>query len=167
MRIWLACLWLAGCSSGAATDDRAGGNLEAAAIATGVIPDPATAPVEGLYEHVGEAATDKLCLIGAGDRYRLGISVHLGRNVACHAQGRAERKGEALMITLEGKGDCRFAAAFDGEEVRIPGAVPQGCGSYCTGDNSISGVALGKSSAEPADALAARDNDGAPLCTDG
>ena len=165
MRPLIACLLLTACSSGAAVEDQGAGNLEAAAIASGVIPDPATAPVEGLYEHVGEAATDKLCLIGAGDRYKVGISVHLGRNVACHAQGSAERDGEALTITLNGKGDCRFAAAFDGEEVRIPGTIPQGCSSYCTGDNSISGVALGKSSGERADALAARDGEGNPLCT--
>lgn len=167
MRAPFALLLLAGCSSGEAVDDQGAGNLEAAAIASGVIPDPATAPVEGLYEHVGEAATDKLCLMGEGDRFRLGISVHLGRNVACHAQGTAERTGEALAITLEGQGDCSFLAAFDGEEVRIPGAVPKGCASYCTGDNSISGVALGKSSGERADALAARDAEGAPLCNAG
>ena len=160
--LWL-CLALAACAPSGGSN-QAGSDLEAAAIATGAIPDPATAPVEGLYEHVGEAATDRLCLIGTGDDYRLGLNVYVGRDSVCTARGSAERKGETLQIALEGKGDCAFSATFDGEQVSIPGAVPRGCASYCLGETSIAGVTLSKSSNARVDALAARDGAGLPLC---
>ena len=165
MRATWACLALAACSPGAG-NNTAGGDLEAAAIATGAIPDPATAPVEGLYEHVGEAATDRLCLVGSGDDYRIGLNVYVGRDSVCTARGSATRKGETLKIELEGKEDCAFTAAFDGEQVSIPGAVPRGCAAYCLGETSIAGVALSKSSSAKADALAARDGTGLALCGD-
>lgn len=170
MRTALAlCMVLAGCSVEKPADNGvvgAAGELEAAAISAGAIPNPDTAPVEGLYERSGDGGPDRICLLReAGETYRIGIDVMFGDETECVARGRAVRKGERVTISLEGRGECRIEARFDGREIALPGSVPDGCAVYCTKRGSLSGFALGQSSSSRADAASVLARDGALLCT--
>ncbi|MBY8820985.1 hypothetical protein [Sphingomonas colocasiae] len=161
-------LLLAGCSAQAPADNGAAGgasDLETAAIAAGAIPDPRTAPIEGLYERSGDGGPDRVCLLrDGGESYRIGIDVMFGDETECLARGNAVRNGERVSITLAGKGECRIEARFDGREIALPGSVPDGCAAYCTRRGSLAGFALGQSSASRADAASVVARDGALLC---
>ncbi|MGV3478909.1 MAG: hypothetical protein ACO1O3_03095 [Sphingobium sp.] len=169
MRTALAlCLLLMGCSAQKPADNAAVGatsDLETAAIAAGAIPDPRTAPIEGLYERSGDGGPDRVCLLrDGGEAYRIGIDVMFGDETECMARGSAVRKGEQVVITLAGKGECRIEARFDGREIALPGSVPDGCAAYCTKRGSLAGFALGQSSALRADAASVVARDGRLLC---
>lgn len=166
------CILLAGCTADApAGNAGAGGpasDLENAAIAAGAIPDPLTAPLEGLYERSGDSGPDRICLLReSGETYRLGLDMLFGDETECLARGRAVRAGERVTIMLENKGGCRIEARFDGREITLPGTVPAGCAAYCTKRGSLAGFALGQSSASRADAASVVARDGALLCGDG
>jgi hypothetical protein len=165
LRIAPICLLLAACSGGGAPVQRQESDLESAAITSGAIPDPAGAPLEGLYERSGDGGPDRLCLLNqSGETYRIGIDVRFGDETQCLARGKAMRRGERVTIDLEGKGACRITARFDGRELSLPGSVPPGCADYCTDRGSLAGFALGQTSASAADAIAARARDGSLLC---
>jgi len=133
--------------------------------AVGAIPDPRTAPIEGLYERSGDGGPDRVCLLrDGGEAYRIGIDVMFGDETECMARGSAVRKGEQVVITLAGKGECRIEARFDGREIALPGSVPDGCAAYCTKRGSLAGFALGQSSALRADAASVVARDGRLLC---
>jgi hypothetical protein len=163
--IFALCLLLAAC---APDNPVAAGNesdLESAAIAAGAIPDPDTAPLEGLYERSGDGGPDRVCMLReSGESYRIGIDVMFGDETECIARGRAARSGERVTIALEGKGECRIDARFDGREIALPGSVPDECAHYCTKRGSLAGFSLGQSSASRADAASVVARDGALLC---
>src|SRR3546814_11770134 len=77
------------------------GDLEAAAIAVGVIPDPASTDPTGLYAR----ATDRICVLPAPRDFTIGIDMDYGDGQHCTASGTARREGELLRVTLAGKGD--------------------------------------------------------------
>lgn len=159
------CLLLAGCSPDMPANNGAESDLENAAIAAGAIPDPGTAPLEGLYERSGDGGPDRVCLLReTGESYRIGIDVLFGDETECLARGRAARAGERVTVTLEGKGECRIEARFDGREIAMPGSLPDGCERYCTKRGSLAGFVLGQSSASPVDAASVLGRDGKLLC---
>src|SRR3546814_2548198 len=69
---------LAGCSDRAdvasVANAGAGGDLAAAAIAVGVIPDPASTDPTGLYAR----ATDRICVLPAPRDFTIGIDMDYG-----------------------------------------------------------------------------------------
>jgi len=156
MRLWAAVLLvLAGCSQGSAPSPQPeGAALEQAAIARGVVRDPATAQPVGLYAREG----DRLCVTSE----RIGAFVDYGEGIGCSARGRYARDGERLRVDF-GKG-CAFVAAFDGDGVRFPGSLPGGCEAACKGRASLSGLQFDRLSESASEAAALRDPAGRGLC---
>lgn len=156
MRMWAAALLLlAGCSQGAApVPEPEGAALEEAAVARGVVRDAATAEPVGLYAREG----DRLCVAGQ----RIGAFVDYGEANGCSARGRLVRDGERLRVDF-GKG-CTFEAGFDGDAVRFPGALPDGCESACRGRASLAGLRFDRLSESGSEAAALRDPAGRGLC---
>ncbi|MEH3039591.1 MAG: hypothetical protein PGN21_05950 [Sphingomonas paucimobilis] len=156
MRLWAAAvLVLAGCSQGPVPSaEPDGAALEQAAIARGVVRDPATAQPVGLYAREG----DRLCVTAK----RIGVFVDYGEGIGCSARGRYARDGERLRIDF-GK-DCAFDAAFDGDGVRFPGSLPTGCEAACRGRASLSGLQFDRLSDSGSEAAALRDPAGRGLC---
>lgn len=144
---------LAGCSP-SATPDGAETTLEQAAIARGVVRDPSAATPVGLYAREG----DRLCIAGE----RIGMFVDYGDDIGCSGRGSYVRDGEALRVDL-GNG-CAFVAAYDGDHVRLPGALPAPCRRICTKRASLAGFEADRLSDSGSEAAALRDPKGRPLC---
>ncbi len=153
---WIAAaLLVAGCSQGGPTPEAVeGAALEQAAIARGVVRDPARATPVGLYAREG----DRMCVTGQ----RIGVFIDYGEGTGCSGRGRYARDGEQLRVDLGN--DCAFAAAFDGDAVRFPGKLPDGCTALCTRRASLSGLQLDRLSNSAAEAAALRDPLGRGLC---
>ncbi len=158
MRAVALLLLLAACSSQRAEDSGSGTALEAAAIARGVVRDPAATSATGLYAREG----DRLCLIERGDTTRIGAFIDYGDGIGCTGHGGAIRDGDRLRVDF-GRG-CRFVAGFDGDHVRFPGALPAACERLCTRRASLAGLALDRLSGSASEAEALRDPKGRALC---
>ena len=156
MRLLAAVLLvLAGCSQKATpSSEEQGATLEQAAIARGVVRDPATAQPVGLYAREG----DRLCITTG----RIGTFVDYGEGIGCSARGTYSRDGERMRVDF-GKG-CAFDAAFDGDGVRFPGSLPAGCEAACRGRASLSGLQFDRLSESGSEAAALRDPAGRGLC---
>lgn len=153
MRVWIAAaLVLTGCSQSATPESKT--TLEQAAIARGVVRDPATATADGLYARAG----DRLCITGE----RIGMFVDYGDDIGCSGRGRFTRDGEALRIDLAD--GCTFETAFDGDHVRLPGALPAACKRLCTRRASLAGFEVDRLSDSGSEAAALRDPKGQQLC---
>lgn len=152
-------LLLTGCHRAAATDDTPGGKLEAAAIARGLVVDPAKAGLIGSWA----SDTDRLCVVPTASALRLGTSVDYGENQSCAASGTVERKKDKLAVTF---GDCRFEASFDGERIVFPAELPAACERFCTGRASLSALAVERLSESVSEAATLRSAGGQMLCAD-
>lgn len=138
-------LLLTGCGKSDLKSDRdqnsAGAALDKLAIEKGVIPDPKGLSLEGRFEAQSEIGTDKFCAVSDGSaNYRVGFLSVYGPESKCEGQGSASQEGDAIRITLAGKGSCSFTASYDGTILRFPGQVPDGCASYCSTNASMSGT---------------------------
>jgi hypothetical protein len=162
-----AALLLAACGQGDGDgDNAAGARLEATAIATGVVADPAAAPLDGIWSR----DSDRMCIIGkdgaakgAGRPRRIGIVLDYGEGQGCSASGLLTRDGATLGVTL---GRCRFTARFDGEAIQFPASLPAECQAFCTGRASLSALMVERVSASAAEARTLRGPGGTPLCAD-
>ena len=114
----------------------AGARLEQAAIATGVIRDPASADLTGVYAH----DTEQVCVVPAAQDFRIGVALDYGQGQACSASGSLKRSGGVLKVDL-GDG-CAFDARFDGQGIKFPGALPDACSRKCSGRASMAGLAV-------------------------
>lgn len=150
-------LLMAGCSQ-QVPDQNAGARLERAAIAAGVIRDPATSAVTGLYAR----DTDRVCVVPAADGYRIGASIDFGGGQQCSARGTAARNGETLQIDF-GHG-CGFDARLDGDRIVFPGRLPPGCDRLCTNRASLTALEVDLQSEAAAEASTLRDPRGRLLC---
>lgn len=162
MRAWPAALLLvAGCSPDAAGADQAGGAaLEKAAIAAGVIRDPATTEIAGLYAR----DTDRVCIVPVkAGGYRLGASVDYGSET-CSAAGSVTRSGERLRIAFDAAPGCSFDAQLDGDRIIFPGQVPTACERLCSDRASFAALEADLLSDALSEAAAMRDAKGTPLC---
>jgi hypothetical protein len=122
-------------------DSDAGSALDKQAIASGIMPDPAGVEFAGRYETRSEIGTDKFCAVGRGSKqFDIGFLAVYGPESKCEGQGTAVVDGEKVRVTLNGKGTCAFDARYDGIELRFPGAVDNGCTSYCSPRASMSGT---------------------------
>jgi hypothetical protein len=138
-----AILLLGGCDGETLSlgGSNAGDELNKKAIESGVIPDPRNVTLSGRYETRSELGTDKLCAVGeSGAQHKIGVLAVFGPESKCEGQGTASIKGEAINIKLNSQGSCNFDAEFDGISIRFPGALPDGCTSYCTPRASLAGT---------------------------
>lgn len=154
MRVLVALLLLAGCSDAAPVVRNESASLERAAIARGVVRDPATVTPTGLYAREG----DRLCMTDK----RIGVFIDYGDGIGCSGRGGFARKSNGLQIEL-GR-DCTFEAAYDGDRVRFPGALPAGCERLCTRRASLAGLDIDRLSDSASEAAALRDPAGRALC---
>ncbi|WP_214019129.1 hypothetical protein, partial [Escherichia coli] len=64
--------------------------LEAAAIQAGVIPDPASTDITGLYAR----ESDRVCIVPSATAYRIGVFVDYDDQQNCGGSGTVTRVGE-------------------------------------------------------------------------
>ncbi|MBY8829753.1 hypothetical protein [Hephaestia mangrovi] len=158
----LAMLALAGCSSKQDAADvasgGAGARLEQAAIARGVIRDPASADLTGVYA----SDPERVCVVPGESDFRIGVTLDYGERQQCSAAGTLKRSGEGLKVDL-GDG-CAFDARFDGQGIRFPGALPDACSRQCTGRATMAGLSVDMLSNSLSEATALADAKGRALC---
>jgi hypothetical protein len=135
-------------------------DLESAAIERGMVRDPRDTEVTGLYAR----DTDRICIVPAKDGYRIGAYVDYGEHITCSGAGSATRVGEVLHIRLGDTDACSFDARFDGDHIRFPGALPEGCAAFCARRASYAGLEVSRLSESAAEATAMRDANGKRLC---
>ncbi len=115
--------------------------LDKKAVAAGILPDAENLIFGGRYETRSDLGTDKFCAVKSGAKqYEIGILAVFGPESKCEARGSASINGENVKVALSGKSDCNFEAHFDGIELRFPGALQQGCETYCSPRASLSGT---------------------------
>jgi hypothetical protein len=137
---------LAGCGSAKLPESlggesNAGKALDDRAIAAGILPDSSNRVIAGRYETRSDLGTDKFCAVKKGaDQFQIGVLAVFGPESKCEAQGSAKTNGDKIRISFSGKQNCAFDAEFDGIELRFPGAIEQGCSSYCSARASFSGT---------------------------
>jgi hypothetical protein len=151
-------LLLAGCGEKVRQADSAGAELEKAAVASGLVPDPARAVLAGSWAR----DTDRLCVVGAsGGEQRVGVVIDYGEGQGCSASGTVRRSGDRLRLVF---GDCRVEARFDGERISFPAEVPEACEALCTGRASLAALAVEQLSTSESEAATLRGRDGKLLC---
>jgi len=151
---------LAGCHrSEPAAAATAGDQLEAVAVASGLVIDPAARSLTGSWAR----DTDRACIVPAGKDSRIGVAIDYGEGQTCAARGTVRRVGDALDIRL---GACRVRASFDGERITFPGAVPAACERLCTGRASLAAMMVDRLSDSQSEAATLRAPNGRLLCAD-
>jgi hypothetical protein len=153
---------LGGCSDKQDAADRvsggAGARLEQAAIATGVIRDPASTDLTGVYARDPE----QVCVVPAAKDFRIGVTLDYGEGQQCSASGTLVRDSDQLKVDL-GEG-CTFDARFDGQGIAFPGALPDACKKKCSGRATMAGLTVDALSASLSEATALADAKGRALC---
>lgn len=157
MRIVAIALALTACHRAPVPDDTPGSRLEAAAIARGLVTDPGKVSLVGLWSN----GPDRLCVVPARRALRLGASIDYGDGQACAASGTVARDGVRLRV---GFGDCRVEAAFDGERITFPAALPAACDGLCAGRASLAALSVERLSESASEAASLRGANGRPLC---
>ena len=151
---------LVACSEQSATTEGAAGPaLEDAAIARGLVADPDAVPLTGLFAR----DADRLCLRARrGEAAIVGVSIDYGTGNGCSARGTATRVGGGMAIDLGNA--CRFDAEYDGDVIRFPGALPEGCADLCRGNASMAGMAAERLSHASGEVSAFKDRSGRFPC---
>lgn len=142
--------------------------LEAAAIQAGVIPDPASTDITGLYAR----ESDRVCIVPSATAYRIGVYVDYDEQQNCGGSGTVTRVGETLHITLDRSGEgrdsaCSFDARFEGDRIVFPVRVPDGCQKVCLHRASIAALDVARLSESVSEASTLRDARGRLLCASG
>lgn len=160
----LPLLLLAACGSPTGRAPADGGasapDLETAAIAAGVIPDPASTDITGLYAR----DTDRICVVPDRLDFRIGAYVDYGRNQSCTGSGTATRSGETLHVRFDGVEGCAFDARYEGDRITFPGRLPDQCARLCSGRASFAALDASLLSNAPAEAATLRNARGKLLC---
>ncbi|OYY71226.1 hypothetical protein [Sphingomonas sp. 28-63-12] len=138
-------------------------DLESAAIAAGVIPDPANTDITGLYAR----DTDRVCVVPDQLNYRIGAFVDYGDQQSCSGSGTVTRVGEALHITFSRAEGCDFDARFEGDRIVFPGRLPQACEKLCARRASFAALDVRRLSESLSEASTLRDTKGRLLCNPG
>ena len=159
-----AFLMLAACSGEAPLAPRpkasAAPDLESAAIASGVIADPANTDMTGLYAR----DTDRVCVVPDRLNYRIGAFVDYGDQQNCSGSGTVTRVGEALHITFAAAPGCDFDARFEGDRIVFPGRMPQACEKLCGQRASFAALDVRRLSDSVSEAATLRDSKRRMLC---
>ena len=137
--------------------------LEAAAIEAGVIADPASTDIAGLYAR----DTDRVCIVPNATSYRIGVFVDYGDDQACSGSGVITRTGESLKVDFPSAPGCNFAARFEGDRIVFPGQVPDACNALCEKRASVAALDVERLSESVSEASTLRDAKGKLLCTTG
>ncbi|WP_404370269.1 hypothetical protein AB5I39_01615 [Sphingomonas sp. MMS24-J45] len=138
--------------------------LEAAAIQAGLIPDPASTDVTGLYAR----ETDRVCIVPSATAYRIGIFVDYDEQQNCGGSGTVSHDRETLHVTLgEAGGECSFDARFEGDRIVFPASLPEACQKICIGRASVAALDVTRLSASVSEASTLRDAKGRLLCSGG
>lgn len=137
--------------------------LEAAAIQAGVIADPASTDITGLYA----TENDRVCIVPTATAYRIGVFVDYDEQQNCGGSGTVTRVGETLHVTLGGEDGCSFDARFDGDRIVFPARVPDRCQKVCVGRASIAALDATRLSESVSEASTPRDAKGRLLCASG
>jgi hypothetical protein len=155
-----AALLLAACQrqDAPAGADTPGDRLERAAVAAGLVADPARVSPIGAWAREG----DRLCVApGSAGMMRIGVLLDYGEGQGCAASGTVRRRGETLAVAF---GACRFDARFDGERIVFPAELPAACDALCTGRATLSALSVEQISASASEAGQLRDTRGWALC---
>jgi len=156
---------IAGCSpnAGKQASDNAetAPDLESAAIAAGVIPDPTNSDVTGLYAR----DTDRVCIVPAALDFRIGAFVDYGSRQSCSASGTVTRSGETLHVQFDSAQGCEFDARYEGDRIVFPGKLPDVCQKLCSGRASMAALDGALLSNSLSEAAAMRDGRGKLLCS--
>ena len=159
MKRWgVVLLVLSGCDREPAPPPSAGARLERAAVAAGLVADPALASIAGIWAR----DTDRMCIVPAGTETRVGVVIDYGEGQTCAASGAVERRGGTLKLRL---GECRFDARFDGERIAFPAELPLACAAVCTGRATLAAVEVERLSGSVSEAATLRSPRGRSLCT--
>lgn len=138
--------------------------LEAAAIQAGVIPDPASMDITGLYTR----ETDRVCIVPSATAYRIGVFIDYDEEQHCAGSGTVTRVGDALRVSLgkggEGGAGCSFDARFEGDRIVFPPKVPAACQRLCSDRASIAALDVARLSDAISEAATLRDGRGRLLC---
>jgi hypothetical protein len=157
---------LAGCQGSQSPQQQAAPTgLEAAAIQAGIIPDPASTDITGLYVR----ESDRVCIVPSATAYRIGVTIDYDDSERCSGSGVVTRDGETLHVTFDAprsSGSCRFDARFEGDRIVFPGRLPNECQALCQDRASIAGLALDRLSDSTSEASTLRDPRGKLLCGD-
>ena len=160
----IALLLAAGCGAQgdrAAVDNAAAApDLESAAIAAGVIPDPTSSDITGLYAR----DSDRVCIVPEAMNFRIGAFVDYGGAQSCSASGTATRAGEVLHVRFDQAQGCEFDARYEGDRIVFPGRVPAACAKLCTGRASFAALDGALLSNSLSEASAMRNGRGKLLC---
>ena len=161
-------LVLAGCGQGQSSPEKPDAELpalEQAAIDAGVIPDVRNVTLSGAFERRSDLGTDRFCAVGNDENgYQVGMIAMFGPATKCEGMGEAERDGENIRITLNSGEKCSFTARFDGVELKLPGAMPKACASYCSPRAGFNGVSFYLVGEGDAVARSTRGSDFENLC---
>jgi hypothetical protein len=161
-RALLLLLALAACSQ---TEDTGGNgtvqvDLERAAIAAGIVRDPAETDITGLYAR----DTDRVCIVPEIVGYSIGATTDFGDGIGCSGQGTVTRSGETLHVEFKNADGCSFDARFDGERIDFPGRLPEPCKKLCSVRASFAALEADLLSDSIAEAATLRDGRGRMLC---
>lgn len=157
MRALAALLVLAACREAAPVPATPGARLEAAAVARGLVPDPASGSLFGSWA----SESDRLCIVPAGSGMRIGARIDYGEGQGCAASGTVERDGASVRVQF---GNCRFDAAYDGERITFPPSLPPACERLCAGRASLTALTVERLSESVSEAAMLRAPDGKLLC---
>ncbi len=147
----------------ASTKVSATADLETAAIAVGVIPDPNSTDITGLYAR----DTDRVCIVPDRLDFRIGAFVDYGDQQTCSGSGKVTRVGESLHVRFDGADGCDFDARFEGDRIVFPGRLPEACGKVCARRASLAALDVQRLSESVSEASTLRDTRGKLLCGGG
>ena len=169
-----ATLLLAACGSGDGGEgNRSGSSASsgstseggAAALSAPTAPIAAGDSLTGLYEKKEGGLSSQLCIVERpGTAARFGLNLWGANMHSCSGAGTAVRDGDRLTLTMEGDRTCAVAARIEGNTIRLPDSLPEGCSYYCGARARMAGVSLARVGTTQADALKARDVVDEPLC---
>jgi hypothetical protein len=133
------------------------------AAATG--PIGADDSLTGLYEKKEGGLSSQLCIVqrGSGEA-RFGMNLWGGNMHSCSGAGTVARAGQQLTLTMAGDRACTITARIEGNAIRLPESVREGCSYYCGKQARMTGLSLARTGTSEADALKARDVVDEPLC---
>jgi len=135
-------------------------DLETAAIGAGVIADPNSTDISGLFAR----DTDRVCIVPAALDFRIGVYVDYGDDQNCSGSGKVTRVGETLHVAFDGAEDCAFDGRFEGDRIVFPGRLPSGCEKLCTRRASLAALDVRRLSDSVAEAKTLRSARGKLLC---
>ncbi|WP_375428124.1 hypothetical protein [uncultured Sphingomonas sp.] len=161
-RVLVLALLAGGCGQARAPEATtgAGAELERAAVAAGLVPDPVRASIVGAWAR----DNDRVCVVPTkAGRGRIGVVLDYGEGNDCVAAGAVRRTGDRLRVDL---GACRIDARFDGERIAFPAEVDEACARFCRGNASLAALSVERVSGSAAEAATLRAPSGRLLCAD-